>query len=85
MPDSAYSDCGDMPVLAAVLEVITREGFDMRISEVNGSLGGSIYFAEDLCTSLNYISRVPFLYLRTSFPFPPSRRAASTYASCMPS
>ena len=83
MPNFACSDSGDMLVVPAVLEVITREGFDMRVSEVNGSLGGGIYFAEDLRTSLNYVSRVHFLFLRASFPFPVF--SLSTYASCMPS
>lgn len=47
------------PVLAAaVLSLITREGFDIRVSNMGGALGAGAYFAQHLSYSLQYINRV---------------------------
>ncbi len=46
------------PDTAGVLELVTREGFDIRVSNLGGSLGAGTYFAEHISYSLAYVVRV---------------------------
>jgi len=57
-PSSLISSIG---CSAKIINVIIEDGFDIRVSNVNGAAGAGIYFGEVMRTSLSYIKvRISF-------------------------
>ncbi len=59
-----------------MLALISREGFDIRVANLGGSLGAAAYFAEAISYSLGYVTRVR--PATAPPPPPPSRARACT-------
>lgn len=57
-----------------MLALISREGFDIRVANLGGSLGAAAYFAEAISYSLGYVTRVRPA-TATATPPPPRARA----------